>query len=143
MTEESLQKDLQDAIRARDQRRADILRGVITAAKNLKVEKRVDSLPETDLVSIIRKEAKKRTDIIDFATKGGRDEIAAEAKQEQAILEAYLPSQLSAEELAEVVDKLAAELGTKEIGPLMGALKQRYSGRFDGKQASSLIRALS
>ncbi len=142
MTEESLQKELHDAMRARDRRRADILRGIITAAKNLKVEKRAAELTESDLIAIIRKESKKRTDIIDFATKGNRAEIAAEAAKEKEILDAYLPAQLSGSELAEVVRSLAAELGSNEIGPLMKALRERFAGRFDGKEASALIREL-
>jgi uncharacterized protein YqeY len=143
MNEESLQSELRDAMRARDQRRIDILRGIIAAAKNLKVEKRVKELDEAELVGIVRKEAKKRSDIIDFATKGGRPEIAADAEAEKQILESYLPSQVSGDELAAVIASLSGELGTVEIGPLMKALRDRYAGRFDGKEASAAIRALA
>jgi uncharacterized protein len=142
MDEESLQNDLRAAMRARDQRRVDILRGVIAVAKNLKVERRVQTLDESELVAIVRKEAKKRADVIEFATKGNRPEIAADAEAEKEILEAYLPRQLSAEELTGVVRELATELGTTEIGPIMAALRQRYAGRFDGKEASTAIRGL-
>ena len=143
MTEESLQSDLRDAMRARDQRRVDILRGVIAAAKNLKVERRVDSLDEPDLVAIIRKESKKRVDIIEFATKGNRPETVADAEAEKAILDSYLPQQLSDEELASTIRQLSEELGTTEIGPLMKVLRERYAGRFDGKAASAAVRNLS
>ncbi len=143
MTEESLQSDLREAMKARDQRRIDILRGVISVAKNLKVEKRTETLDEAELVAIIRKEAKKRTDVIDFATKGDRPEIAEAAAAEKAILDAYLPQQLSSEELASVIGQLRDELGSSEIGPLMKALRERHSGCFDGKEASALIRGLS
>jgi hypothetical protein len=143
MTEESLQSDLRDAMRARDQRRIDILRGIIAVAKNLKVERRVQSLDESDLVAIVRKEAKKRADIIEFAVKGNRPEIAADAEAEKSVLESFLPQQLGAAELAAVVRDLAAELGTSEIGPLMAALRERYAGRFDGKEASAAVRSLT
>lgn len=143
MNEETLQNELRQAMRARDQRRIDILRGVIAVAKNLKVEKRVQALDESELVAIIRKEAKKRVDIIDFATKGNRPEIAADAEAEKAILESYLPQQLTSEELTAIVRGLSAELNTTEIGPLMAALRERYAGRFDGKEASTVIRALT
>ena len=142
MTEESLQGELRDAMRARDQRRIDILRGIIAVAKNLKVERRAQSLDESDLVAIVRKEAKKRNDIIEFATKGNRPEIAADAEAEKEILESFLPRQLSAEELVAVVRELSAELGSSEIGPIMAALRERYAGRFDGKEASAAVRAL-
>ncbi len=143
MTEESLQSDLRDAMRARDQRRIDIVRGIIAVAKNLKVEKRVQTLDEAELIAIVRKESKKRSDVIEFATKGNRPEIAADAQAEKEILEAYLPQQLSRDELTAVVRTIAAELGTAEIGPLMAELRKRYSGRFDGKEASAAIRELS
>ena len=142
MTEESLQGELRDAMRARDQRRIDILRGIIAVAKNLTVERRAQSLDESDLVAIVRKEAKKRNDIIEFATKGNRPEIAADAEAEKEILESFLPRQLSAEELVAVVRELSAELGSSEIGPIMAALRERYAGRFDGKEASAAVRAL-
>jgi uncharacterized protein YqeY len=142
MNEASLQSDLRDAMRARDQRRIDILRGIIAAAKNLKVEKRVQELDQAELVAIVRKEAKKRNDVIEFATKGGRPEIVADAEAEKEILESYLPSQLSGDELVEVVAQLSQELETIEIGPLMKALRDRYAGRFDGKEASAAIRGL-
>ena len=143
MNEDSLQSDLRDAMRARDQRRIDILRGVIAVAKNIKVEKRVDALDEGDLVAIVRKESKKRDDIIEFATKGNRPETVADAQAEKAILEEYLPKQMSPDELAAAITTLSQELGTSEIGPLMKALKDRYAGRFDGKAASAAIRNLA
>jgi hypothetical protein len=142
MTEETLQSDLREAMRARDQRRIDILRGIIAVAKNLKVERRVPSLDESDLVAIVRKEAKKRSDVVEFAVRGNRPEIAAAAEAEKAILESYLPQQLASAELAAVVRDIAAELATSEIGPIMAALRERYAGRFDGKEASAVIRSL-
>ncbi len=143
MTEAELQADLHQAIRDRDQRRTDVLRGIIAAAKNIKIDKRIDELAESDLVALVRKETKKRNDIIDFATKGGRQEIADEAKLELELLAAYLPAQITGDALAEIVRGLAAELDTTQIGPIMGALKKRHEGCFDGKEASELIRALS
>ncbi len=142
MDEESLRKDLQAAMRARDQRRVDILRAVMTSAKNLKVEKRAESVAEAEIVGIFRKELKKRDDIIEFAEKGGRDEIAAEARKEKEVLATFLPSQLTGDELAGIVRSLAAEIGSSEIGPLMKELGKRHGGRYDGKEASTLIRGL-
>jgi len=143
LSEESLQKDLHAAMRARDQRRVDVLRGLITVAKNLKVERRGAALAETDLVAIVRKEVNKRTEIIGFAEKGGRAEAAAAAAAERALLQAYLPAQIEGEELRQVIRALAEELGNTQIGPLMGELKKRHEGRFDGKEASALIRELN
>jgi len=143
LSEETLQKDLHAAMRARDQQRVDVLRGLITAAKNLKVERSGGAVTESDLVAIVRKEVNKRTEIIGFAEKAGRGETAAAAAAERDMLQAYMPAQLEGEELAAIVRALADELGSTQIGPLMAELKKRHEGRFDGKEASALIRALS
>ncbi len=65
--EARLQRDLQDAMRARERLRIDVLRGVITAVKNLKIEKQVGELPEAEIVGVLRKELNKRLEIADFA----------------------------------------------------------------------------
>ena len=141
--EAGLQRDLQDAMRARDRRRIDVLRGLIAAIKNVKVDKQVAVLPEPDIVALVRKELNKRTEIIGFAQQAGRPEAVADAEAERALLEAYLPSQLGPEALESVITALAAELGTTQIGPLMAELRNRHAGQFDGKQASELIKKLA
>ena len=119
-----------------------VLRGLVTAIKNLKVEKMVQSLGDAEIAQLVRKEVNKRNEAIQFAKQGGRDELVAENERQKAILEAYLPSQLSADELEKIVAALAAELGTTAIGPLMAKLRERHAGQFDGQTASSIIRKL-
>ena len=141
--EARLQKDLQDAMRARDRVRLDVLRGVITALKNAKVDKQVPTLPEADIVALLRKELNKRAEIADFARKAGREETVAQAAAEQAILEAYLPAQMDAAALEAAIRAIAAELGSTAIGPIMAELRARHAGQFDGKLASQLVKQLS
>ncbi len=143
LNEETLQSDLHTAMRARDQQRVDVLRGLIAVAKNLKVERSGQALREADLVGIVRKELNKRTEIIGFAEQAGRPETVAAATAERAILQAYLPAQVEGDELRQVIRALADELGNTQIGPLMSELKKRHEGRFDGKEASAIIRALN
>lgn len=143
LDEASLQRDLQDAMRARDRRRIDVLRGLIAAIKNAKVERQVGTLPEPEIVALVRKEANKRTEIAGFATQAGRAATVADAEAERAILESYLPTQLDPAALEAAIRALAAELGTMQIGPLMAALRDRHAGQFDGKQASELIKKLT
>jgi len=140
--EAGLQRDLQDAMRARDRRRIDVLRGLIAAIKNTKVERQVATLPEPEIVALVRKEVNKRTEIVGFAQQAGRAEAVADAEAERALLEAYLPTQLGPAELEAVIKTLAAELGTTQIGPVMAELRKRHAGQFDGKQASELIKKL-
>ena len=141
--EARLQRDLQDAMRARDRLRIDVLRGVITAVKNTKVDKQVPELPEAEIVAVIRKELNKRAEIADFARKAGRDETVAQADAEKAILDAYLPAQMDAAALEAAIGAIAGELGGTQIGPIMAELRKRHAGQFDGKLASELIKKLA
>lgn len=141
-TEADLQRDLTAAMKARAQDELNVLRGLVTVIKNLKVEKMVQELGEADIAQLVRKEVNKRTEAINFARQGGRDEVALENERQKAILERYLPSQMSPEQLEKVIAELAAELGTTSIGPLMAKLRERHAGQFDGQLASQLIRKL-
>ena len=140
--EARLQRDLQDAMRARERLRIDVLRGVIAAVKNVKVEKQVAELPEAEIVAVLRKELNKRHEIADFARQAGREETVAQAAAEQAILAAYLPAQMDAAVLEAAIRAIAAELGGTQIGPIMAELRKRHAGQFDGKLASELIKKL-
>jgi uncharacterized protein YqeY len=142
-TEAQLQVDLQAAMKARAMEKVYILRGLISVIKNLKVEKQVREVPEADIALLVRKEINKRSEAAEFARQAGRQELVDQNEREGAVLEAYLPQQLSASALEEVVRALAAELGTTQIGPLMAKLRERHAGQFDGKLASELIRKLT
>jgi len=141
--EASLQRDLQDAMRARDRLRLDVLRGLITAVKNAKVDKQLAALPEAEIVALVRKEASKRVEIAEFARKANRAETVAQAEAEKAILDAYLPAQMDAAQLEAAIAAIAAELGAAQIGPIMAELRKRHAGQFDGKLASELIKKLA
>jgi hypothetical protein len=141
-SEADLQKDLQSAMRARDMNKVYVLRGVIAAIKNAKVDRQVAELPEAEVVAIMRKEVAKRVETIEFAEKAGRAETAAQNRAEKEVLDAYLPSQMDAATLEKTIRALAEELGTTKIGPLMAALRERHSGVYDGKLASELIKKL-
>jgi uncharacterized protein len=142
-TEAQLQSDLHRAMKAREMEKVYVLRGLITAIKNLKVEKQMPELSEPDIAGIVRKEINKRVEAAEFARQANRPEMVASNDSEKGILEAYLPQQLSAEALEEIIKQLASELSTTQIGPLMAKLRERHAGQFDGKLASELIRKLS
>lgn len=142
-SESDLQRDLTAAMKARSMDEVYVLRGLVAAIKNLKVEKMVKELPDADIVQLVRKEVNKRNEAMQFAEKGGRRELVEENQRQKAILERYLPAQLGGEELEKIIAALAAELGTTAIGPLMAKLRERHAGQFDGQTASALIRKLS
>lgn len=142
VSEQDLQRDLKEAMKARDMTRVYVLRGLLAAIKNAKVDKQVAELPEADLTALVRKELNKRLEAIGYAEKAARGETVAQNEAEKEVLEAYLPPQMDEAEIEKVVRGLAAELGTTQIGPLMAALRERHAGRFDGKLASQVIRKL-
>jgi uncharacterized protein len=143
VTEAQLQEDLKSAMKARAMETVYVIRGVIAAIKNVKVEKQVAALPEADIAALVRKEISKRTEAVEFARKANRSDLIQQNESEKAILEKYLPQQLTGEALENVIKQIAGELGTTQIGPVMAKLRERHAGEFDGKLASELIRKLS
>ncbi len=141
-SEAELQRDLTAAMKAREMERVYVLRGLLAAIKNAKVDKQVVELPEVEIAALVRKEVNKRVEAAEFAEKSGRDELVAHNRSEQGILESYLPAQMDAARLETVIREVAAELGGTAIGPIMAKLKERYPGQYDGKLASELVRKL-
>jgi uncharacterized protein YqeY len=142
LSEQQLAEDLTRAMKGRDMPRVYVLRGLLTAAKNLKVEKRGATLAEADLVQLVRREMRQREEAAEFAAKAGRDEIVTQNNAERAMLEAYVPALLDAVELERVVREIVAGPGDRSMGTVMGALRERHAGRFDGRQASELVRRI-
>jgi uncharacterized protein YqeY len=143
VSESQLQDELKVAMKARDMDKVYVLRSLIAAVKNAKVEKRIETLPEAEIAALVRKEVGKRTEAAEFARKADRAELVTQNEKEKAFLEAYLPQQMTADALEALVRKISADLGTTEIGPIMAKLREQHSGQYDGKLASELVRKLA
>jgi len=140
VSEQQLSDDLRRAMKARDMTTVYVLRGVTAAAKNVKVERRATELSEGDLLEIIRREVRKRQEAEEFAVKAGRDDLVRQNASERAILEPYLPAMLSGAALEACVRELARAQPGAAMGQIMAALKAQHAGRFDGREASDLVR---
>ena len=140
LTEAQWNADLTAAMKARDMPRVYVLRGLLTAAKLLTVERRGAALGEADLVQLVRRELRKREEAEEFAAKAGRADIVAQNQAERRILDAYVPALLGADELEVVIRGITKGLATPTIGTVMSALREQHAGRFDGKQASEIVR---
>ena len=140
LSEAQLNADLTAAMKARDMPRVYVLRGLLTAAKNLKVERRGAELGEADLVQLVRKEVRKREEATEFAVKAGRSDVVEQNDAERRMLEAYVPALLDAGALETVVREIVASLPSPTMGPVMAALRERHAGRYDGKQASEIVK---
>jgi len=143
VTEAQLQAELHSAMKARAMETVYVLRGLIAAIKNLKVDKQISEVPESDIAALVRKEIGQRSEALEFARKGNRPDLIAKNEAERALLEKYLPQQLDAGALEGIIKDIAAEIGSTQIGPVMAKLRERYAGQFDGKLASELIRKLA
>jgi hypothetical protein len=146
MTEpkEQLQAALKEAMINKDNMRRDVIRGLLSAVKQVEIDSQ-KTVNADDTVVILQKEAKKRRESIDEAIKVGRSEIADQEKLELAIIETFLPAQLSRDEVKTIVQETIAQTGVssqKEIGKLMGALMPKVKGLADGKLVNEVVREL-
>src|SRR5436309_10223156 len=112
-------------MKARDMPRVYVLRGLLTAVKNLKVEKRGAALGETELVQVVRREIRKREEAEEFAMKARRDDLVAQNRGEREMLERYAPAALDAAELERAIREIAADPRARSLGAIMTALRAR------------------
>jgi len=117
-----------------------VLRGLLTAVKNLKVERRGATLGEDDVAQLVRREIRKRDEAEMFAVKAGRQVLVDQNRAERAMLEAYAPKQLETGELESAIREIASRTAARSLGSIMGALRQEFAGRFDGREASEIAR---
>lgn len=142
--QERIDSDLKDSMRAKDTARLGVLRMLKSALKYSAIEKGgADAqLDDGEAAQVIRKQVKQRQDSIESFEKGGRPELAAKEKAELAILQAYLPQGLSADELANIVRETISEVGATskaQMGAVMKALQVKVAGRADGKALSQEV----
>jgi uncharacterized protein YqeY len=134
---------MKTALRAKDAFRTQVLRAVLAAAKNRAIELRVEAIPEAELVTVLKREAKQRAESLDFARKAGREDLVREHEAAVTIVESYLPKQMSEAELRVEIERITSETGASDIGSIMKELGRRHGGRYDGKLASRLAAELA
>lgn len=146
MTESSLRERLSDdlklAMKDRDVELRDTVRFLLSAVKNAEIDKRSPLSPDEE-IALLRTQAKQRRDSIGQFRTGGRDELADREAAQLAILERYLPQQMSDDDLASFVKQGIEEAGAqgpKDIGKVMGLLNKRAGGRVDGRRLSAAVR---
>ncbi|MBN1888378.1 MAG: GatB/YqeY domain-containing protein [Thermoflexales bacterium] len=139
-----LQQDLKAAMRDKDELRKRVLRFTLAAIKNAEVDK-IGELDEAEMDALLQAQVKRRRDTIDELEKAGRLEALATEKAELDGLLAYLPQQLSREEIEPVARAVIAELGASspaQMGQVMKRLLAELKGRADGRLVSQLVKEL-
>ncbi len=142
---ERLDADMKAAMKAKDDLRLQVVRGVKSAVKYREVEgEKAVVLDEAGILQVLASEIKKRRDSVEQYRAGGREDLAKKEEAEIAVLQGYLPAQLSPEELARKVDEAVARVGAKgpkDMGAVMKALLPEVQGRADGKAVSDMVKA--
>ena len=138
-----ISEDMKSAIRAKESTRLGTIRLLQAAMKQREVDERIE-LSDADVISIIEKMLKQRRDSIAAYESAKRDDLADVEKAEVLVLQAYLPKQLTEEEVAALLEKVVADTGAtsmKDMGKVMAAIKPLVAGKADMGKISGLIKA--
>jgi uncharacterized protein YqeY len=138
---EQLQSDVKDAMRARDTELTTALRLLVNAIQQESKSKLRD-LDDTEEIAVLSRERKQAVESAEGFESGGADERAAAARKQVELIDRYLPAQLSADEVEAIVDAAIADTGAaspKDMGKVMGAVRPKTAGRYDGKALSQLV----
>ncbi|MDD5225750.1 MAG: GatB/YqeY domain-containing protein [Candidatus Omnitrophica bacterium] len=142
---EQIEKDVIVAMKAKDAVKVSTLRMLKSALGNYLIQVKKDKAEDAEVLGIISKQAKQRRESMDSFEKAGRKDLADKEKVELAILEAYLPKQLTDEELRAEVQKAITVSGATspaDIGKLMKALMPAIQGKADGKRIQEAVKAV-
>ncbi len=138
---------LKSAMKAKDELAVSTLRLILAALKDRDIAARTkgetNGIGEDEILGLFGTMIKQRREAIAHYEQGGRPELAKREAEEIDVIESFLPKQLSDEEIQSVVQEMIAELGAgglKEMGRVMAALRERYSGRMDFAKASAIVK---
>ena len=136
-----LQKDLAEAMKARDSARVSTLRMLLSSLKNAEKELR-EELPTEKELEVLSSYARRCRESIKEFEKGGRDDLVAKEQAELEVVKAYLPEQLGEaeveEEIARTIEELGAE-GPRDTGRVIGEVMKKFKGRIDGALVNRVV----
>jgi uncharacterized protein YqeY len=147
MIRDDIKTALVTAMKGGDKAATGTIRLIQSAIKNRDIELRTSSsAPDDDLLvtEVLQKMIKQRRESADLYRKGNREELAATEEAEIAVIERFLPKQMSNEEASAAIQAIIAEIGAsgmKDMGRVMGEVKSRLAGQIDPARASAIVRA--
>ncbi|NQV60776.1 MAG: GatB/YqeY domain-containing protein [Alphaproteobacteria bacterium] len=149
MMRDRLKEMLTTAMKAGDKRRVGTIRLILAAIKDRDIANRSDGssdpVSDEEILAILQKMVKQRRESMVLYEEGGRMELAAQEEEEIAIIQEFLPQQISADEMKAAVDAVVAETGAaslKDMGGVMAVLKERFAGQMDFAKAASQVKGL-
>lgn len=138
---EQLQSDMKDAMKGKDMKSLSVLRMVISSIRNKAIELNKE-LNDADVIAVLKSDAKKMKDALESFVTNAREDLAGAAREEIAILEKYLPAQLTDDDLEGRVKAKIVELGAQgkeAAGKVMGALSKELQGLADGSRIKAFV----
>ncbi len=143
---EKFSSELKAAMKAGEKRRVDTIRMIMAALKDKDIEARGQgkAVSGEDILALLQKMVKSRKESLEIYEKAGRADLATQESEEIAIIQTFLPSQMSEAEVEQAIAAAIAETGAasiKDMGRVVGALKGKYAGRMDFGKASALVKA--
>ncbi len=142
MLKEKLLEDLKNAMKEKLQNRKNVVQMVRAAILQVEKDKHIE-LDDNQILEIIAKEAKKRKDSIGDYEKSGRQDLIDQINEEIAVLQEYLPKQLTDDELEEIIKKIIEKTGAtsiKDMGKVMKSAKEEIGTRADGKRINEMVK---
>ncbi|MFN4248430.1 MAG: GatB/YqeY domain-containing protein [Flavipsychrobacter sp.] len=143
--EQKVMEEMKGAMRAKDEAALRTLRAIKAAILIEKTSGSGTEMTEADETKMLQKMAKQRRDSLDIFVQQNREDLAAKEREELAIIERFLPAQMSAEELQKVVKEIIAQVGASspaDMGKVMGVATKQLAGKADGKLVSETVKQL-
>lgn len=147
MLRDDINTAVKEAMKAKEERKLSTLRMVNSTIKNADIDARGQGKPplsDDDLLGLLQKMIKQRQESIVLYDKGGRPELAAQEREEIAVISVYLPKQMSDDDVKAAIAAAIQETGAtgmKDMGKVIAALKAKYAGQMDFGKASGLVKA--
>ncbi len=141
--EEKINQDYVVAMKERNKELSAMLSFLRAAVKNVKIDKRIDVVPDEEVIAVIKKQVKQRQDSIAQFTSGGRPELAAKEAAEMDMLKAYLPAEMSADALKVIVEEVIKATGAtsiKDMGRVMKDVLAKVAGQADNQTVGALVK---
>lgn len=141
---EQIRDDMKEAMKAKEMDKLNAIRMIQAAFKNREIELRPNEITEEELVGVLKKLAKQRKESIETYTAANRKDLADNEAKELKLIEAYLPAQMSREQIEKLVAQVIAETGAKsqkDMGAVMKGVIAKSGGQADNKVVSEVVKS--
>lgn len=134
--------EMKVAMKERDKLKVNTIRSILSAIQYEEMRQEREELQEDEVIAVLKNEAKKRKEELEFVEKAGRAEQVESLNQELAVIESFLPEQLDETKLRQILAEYKGSNADANMGGAMKFLKEQYHGHYDGKLASTLAREI-